>query len=161
MKNVEDSLVHTQEEEKVEQGIDTKGMNCEDVEGMKNGPKVDAKFIEQIWSNIKLWQSKIDEAERELALWQSALKSAQAQLALQPDPPRTLAARVIRGARTDYVRRLVHDSGEAGISPAEIRQRAAIDKVSLKSNFPYTILAKLKHNDGSIRESGGRYYKSR
>jgi hypothetical protein len=138
-------------------GIDSSGYEGYYSKGMAEGAKVDAKLIAYLQNQVRFWRQRSQETEAQLDIWLSALKSAQQQLAIQPKPPKSMGVRTLRRGKTAYVRRLIQHAGAEGISPSEIRQHATADKVSLQSNFPYTILAKLK-NSGVIRESAGRYY---
>jgi hypothetical protein len=62
-----------------------------------------------------------------------------------------------RDNKTDLVRQLVLRKAASGITPAEIKKIVAALKIDEGSNFPYTILSKLKAKR-EIREAGGRYF---
>lgn len=146
------NVIHTQEE-KYTQSVDSTVPSGYDYEGMPDLGKVDSKLLTYLQSQLRFWQQREREAQDQVDIWEAALKSARAQMAMQATMPGPQ-----RGGRTAYVRRLIEQSGSAGITPLEIRHHASLDKISLKSNFPYTILAKLKTSQ-EIRESAGKYFK--
>jgi hypothetical protein len=106
---------------------------------------------------VEHWQKQAEEAGKRLKIWREALRSAQEQLGEPIDKGQpTRASSTGRGVKTDFVRKLIRESGKGGIAPREIKKRAVAEDVPLGGNFPYTTLAKLKKR-GEIQESGGKY----
>jgi hypothetical protein len=60
--------------------------------------------------------------------------------------------------KTDFVRQFVKQNSVSGVTPSQIKKAGiALGVKGLNTNFPHTILWKLK-DAGQLREEGGRYF---
>jgi len=156
MEKTEETAAHTQEDNHV-QGIDRVGYDGIESEGMERPIAVDAKSIAFLRAQVEHWQKRSEEAGKKLKIWREALRSAQEQRGEPVERGQlTQASSTGRGIKTAFVRKLIRESGKAGITPREIKERATAENIPLGGNFPYTTLAKLKKRE-EIKESGGKY----
>jgi hypothetical protein len=61
--------------------------------------------------------------------------------------------------KTDFVRKVIASRAAVGVTPAEIKKLANALKMDAASNFPHTILFKLKAQK-EIEEKDGKYFPS-
>ena len=106
---------------------------------------------------IKYHQDRLAEWERIAAEIQQLHRME--QVSADADLPRIQAIKnTSQKARNDFARELLIQVGKAGITPAEIRQRANEHGISTPNNFPYKMLRVMKEQ-GKIDkdEKTGRY----
>jgi len=115
-------------------------------------------------------KSRLAEAQREVAVWQAALdaeaKNKPSQRTSFPASPKRTAPSPtgskpasLKGHPTAYIKLLLARKGKAGITPAEIRERAKVDYPAEwnRGHFPYNQLAKLRESR-QVQVRGGKYY---
>ncbi len=151
----EPPVIESHTQEKSIAGIDKLRYESYPEEGMAiKTLKGTEQTIEFLRMRIYEYRRQIRDLEEKADALDVALKDAMEQKTVQDKAKQKQPT--IAG-RTDYVRKLIRSSGASGVTPKEIRQHAVSDKISIASNFPYTIAAKLR-SKGEIREVGGKYY---
>jgi hypothetical protein len=107
---------------------------------------------------IKYHQDRLAEWERIVAEIQQLHRLE--QVSAETDLPQIARAKKNTSlkARNDFARELLMQAGKAGITPAEIRQRANENGISTPNNFPYKMFKVMKER-GKIEkdEKTGRY----
>jgi hypothetical protein len=121
---------------------------------------------------IRELRASIDAQKIELAAYEQvlALESGQSVEGLAPAPA-ALAAVVkkhtaaskstvtssFNGNRSDFVASILKERGAAGVTPAEISQAFAAQKIAVGKNLVYNVLS-LMFTQRKVRKSGGKYY---
>lgn len=87
------------------------------------------------------------------------LQSLQQRKPEQTEPPQTPAEPELPSDnKTEFVRQYIKRNSVNGVTPAQIKKAASsLGLTGLNTNFPHTILWKLK-DAGKVREEGGRYF---
>jgi hypothetical protein len=115
-------------------------------------------LIAELEAKVKHYRERVEDARYKLRVWESALKSALEERG-EGRTEKTAAQEAKGKADRAFVREVLKRNAKTGVTPKQIREAAAQQRLSYSGNFPHTTLHKLKtQSEPEVREEGGRYF---